>query len=247
MNNGKESIGIGDLAEVFGVKEPGQKADGVTLPEEKRPALQSETKKSEGVTGGLPELPGPEYVRQVNIAPDIARPDEIELPAPVLQPSGDYLFAREDAVVQVLAVFEELRRTLYAEVSAHADKKAVDNMMLRSLEKNAACHPVLKDCSWSSAGDLKTDGSVDTERFMKNISAEPVSSQEKSVSEAFSAVAAMRFKSVKNSLGPEKYSRIKNSVLNRMKIIEAGYKKGVVRFMSEEVIEKAVRKAEEAQ
>lgn len=234
MQSGKESIGLGDIAEMFG---------GAV----KKPVEEKKESPAPVLTAAV--LPEPGTDIKVTMAPDIKRLDEFEMPPPipVEDRKPENIFLHEDTALQALNVFEELRKTLYAEVLAHADKKAVDNMMLRSLEKSAVCHAAIKDCSWSSAGELRTDGSVDTERFMRNISQMTPSEQREKTAEAFAAVTAMRFKSVKTALGPDKYDRIKNSVLNRMKIIEAGFKKGVVKFMTEEVIDKAVRKAGETQ
>ena len=157
MQNGKESIGLSDIAEIFG---------GAV---KKQQEAKQENPPQQPIIAPLPE-PDPEM--KVTFAPDIKREDEFEIPPPAPAPAiqGENIFLYEDTALQALNVFEELRKTLHAEVLAHADKKAVDNMMLRSLEKSAVCHTAIKDCSWSSAGELRTDGSVDTERFMKNIS-----------------------------------------------------------------------------
>ncbi|HDQ26777.1 MAG TPA: hypothetical protein ENN43_08555 [bacterium] len=145
----------------------------------------------------------------------------------------------------VFLLFEEIRGALQAELYAMIDIKSTDNMLLRSLEKTAVNYGFLKNANFDDEGRLRQDGSIDFKRVEKNMSAGAFSQNE--IKSGLEALFYMRIKAVKDGLGAEKYSHIKNGVMKKMGVAEGGYKAAVFSFVKDGIINSAFKKAEEAQ
>lgn len=159
------------------------------------------------------------------------------------QPAAGFGFYGETEKAAMIKMYEEISEELRSILMSSISEKAVNNMMLRSLEKTALVHPVLKNTNWGSDGKLKEDGSVNFERFMKNI--EQMESEK--IEKVFSAMMellAMRLKAIKTGTGVESYKKVSAAINRKLMIIEAGYPKAVSVPVRNKVVEAAIKKAE---
>jgi len=156
-------------------------------------------------------------------------------------------FLNERTLMQVLEVFDEVRKIVEAELSAFIEQKAISHMMLRTLEKTAVSFIILKNSNWNSGGKLRENGSIDIERVIKNTETYNSQIQEldKEVEEALKTIFYMRIKSVRLGLGKERYAVLKEKLMTKLNIIKAGYKKEVVNFIKGNVIVPAFEKGDE--
>lgn len=179
----------------------------------------------------------------------IKRAQEIEkqMAAPAAPSLTFADFIDEKTVSEIIHAFNDLKSAFSKELAGKIDQKAVDNLMLRSIEKTSAGFMLLKNTTWDPEGQLKQDGSIDTERFVKNMSAyrEQIQEIDKEIEETLKALMLMRLSAVKKGLGMDKYAEIKNGLLRRSSVIEGGYRKAVSKFVKINILENSIRKADE--
>lgn len=152
-------------------------------------------------------------------------------------------------MTDTLRMFEELRRAMQSELASLIDKKAVDNMLLRTLEKSAVAYPILKNANWDHDGNLRLDGSIDIERLIKNTETcrETIGEADRALEEALCGLVYFRLKSVKLGLGMEKYAALCGSLKAKEKVIEAGYSAGTAGIIREKVLNNAIKTGDEEQ
>jgi hypothetical protein len=156
-------------------------------------------------------------------------------------------FIDEKVITGIIHAYNDLKSAFAKELAGRIDQKSIDNLLLRSLEKTAVNFMLLKNTSWDSTGELKVDGSIDTERFIKNLTLYKESIQEvdKEIEESLKALMSLRLSAVKKGLGADKYAEIKAGLLRRLAVIEGGYSKPVSGFIKKNVLENSLRKADE--
>jgi hypothetical protein len=156
-------------------------------------------------------------------------------------------FIDEKTVAEMIHAFNDLKSAFSKELAGKIDQRSVDNMMLRTLERTAVSFVLLKNTSWDPEGQLKLDGSIDPERFVKNMSAyrEQIQEIDKEIEESLKALMFMRLVAVKKGLGADKYSEIKNGLIRRSSVVEGGYKKAISKFIKKNIMENSMRKADE--
>lgn len=141
----------------------------------------------------------------------------------------------------MIRMYEELSSELRLVLLSLTSEKAVNNMMLRSLEKTALIHPVLKNTNWDSDGKLKENGSIDVERLMKNIKQESGGPAEKTAA-ALMELIAVRLKAVKAGMGAEGLAKAAAAINKKFLIAEAGYPKTVSNLIKDKVTGPAFQK-----
>ncbi|MBN2753426.1 MAG: hypothetical protein JXR81_01030 [Candidatus Goldbacteria bacterium] len=190
------------------------------------------------------ETPGPD---ETNTDDFIKRAKELEKEfakqIETARPLSGFGFFGETEKAAMIKMYEEISFELRAVLMKTISEKNVNNMMLRSLEKTALIHPVLKNTNWGGDGRLKEDGSVDFERLMKNIEQAGDNKIEKTLS-AMMELMAIRFKAVKTGMGAENFKKASELINKKLMIIEAGYPKAVALSLRGRVFEEAVKKAE---
>ena len=156
-------------------------------------------------------------------------------------------FLNERTVAEILEVFEELRTLMARELTGLIDTKAINNMLLRTLEKSALNFIILKNTNWSSAGKLRDNGAIDIERVLKNIDAynSQIGELDKEIEDALHTILYMRVKSIKLGLGKDKYETVKDALMKKIRIMEAGYRKEVMNFVKQSVITPAFKRGDE--
>jgi len=159
----------------------------------------------------------------------------------VAAPAGVVLDETEKEAM--IKMYEELSSELRLTIMSFTSEKAVNNMMLRSLEKTALAHPVLKNTNWDSDGKLKENGAIDVERLMKNIKQESDGGAEKTAA-ALMELLAIRFKAVKAAMGAEGLAKAAAAINKKFLIAEAGYPRSVSDLIKGKVTGPAVKKAE---
>ncbi len=273
MTRDEMSINTEDLGDIFGTVEPAKKApakspEKIDVPVEvKKTAPPAEEKAAAKIVVNkfaemeLAEKASRERKPEVkqepaavdNSADDlIKRAAEIEKEMKAAQdmaaPAGVPATAPKD-IIEVLEGFDEIRRIMSAELTAVIDKKNVENMMLRTLEKSALAYPVLKNTNWSADGNLRVNGSIDNERMAKNIEACAMAHDEaaRTVEEALTGLLFLRFKSVKAGLGRDKYADLSKKLSDKMKIIEGGYGAAAVSALKNRIFTTAVKRGGEEQ
>ncbi len=155
-------------------------------------------------------------------------------------------FLNEEILIQIMEVFEEIRKVIHADLTSRINPGSVNNMFLRTLEKAAVQYTVLKNTNWDSSGKLREDGSVNSGKFLKNVDcySDRIKEIDRETEEALGTLLYMRIKSVKLGLGSEKYEAVKRNFLKRVRVAGAGYKSGVINFIKNRVIEPAVKRAD---
>jgi hypothetical protein len=156
-------------------------------------------------------------------------------------------FLDERTVTEIIEEFNDIKKGFAAELMAGIDKKNVDNMMLRTLEKTAAGFIILKNTNWDADGKLRADGSIDAERLIKNMSAykDRIKEVDREIEESLKALFFMRIRAVKLGLGNGKYEAMKAGLMKRVSIAEGGYKKSIAAFMRNRIIEPSVKRGDE--
>ncbi|PKL91308.1 MAG: hypothetical protein CVV21_08840 [Candidatus Goldiibacteriota bacterium HGW-Goldbacteria-1] len=228
-------LSLEDIQEIFGsvmqVIEPAKPAAAVMPAEKEKPAA-------------ILEQP---YVQENNTDDFMKRAKELEKEfakqTEAAQPVSGFGFYGETEKAAMIKMYEEISAELRNILMSSISEKAVNNMMLRSLEKIALMHPVMKNTNWDSDGRLKEDGSVDFERFIKNIQQFGNENIEKAFS-AMMELLAMRLKAIKTGTGVENYKKAAAAINKKLMIIEAGYPKAVSVTVRNKVVEAAIKKAE---
>lgn len=228
-------LSMEDIQEIFGsvmqVIEPSKPAAAVK-PEEKEYQIKN-PEESE-----MPETDTDDFIKR---AKELEK--EFAKQTVAAQPLSGFGYFGETEKAAMIKMYEEISFELRTVLMRTISEKNVNNMMLRSLEKTALIHPVLKNTNWGSDGRLKEDGSVDFERLMKNIEQAGDNKIEKTLS-AMMELMAIRFKAVKTGMGAENFKKASELINKKLMIIEAGYPKAVASSLRSRVFEEAVKRAE---
>lgn len=147
--------------------------------------------------------------------------------------------------VKVAEFFEEIRKAIVSELEPKIDRKALENMMLRTLEKTAACHAMLKNTNWDPEGNLRLNGTIDMARFIKNVQAcADKNGPDAVMAEAFTALLYSRLNSIKQGLGPDVYSVLKEKLHKKTEAIGAGYGAGTTHYFRNNILAPAISKGD---
>jgi len=229
-------LSLEDIQEIFGsvmqvIKE--EKPAAAVMPAEK----ENTAKKHEEPE--VPENNTDDFMKRAKeLEKEFAKNTEAQPAA-----AAGFGFFGETEKAAMIKMYEEISDELRNILMSSISEKTVNNMMLRSLEKTALIHPVLKNTNWDSDGKLKEDGSVDFERFMKNIE-QTGNEKIEMVFSAMMELLMMRLKAVKSGTGVENYNRASAAIIKKLMIIEAGYPKTVAVSLRNKVVEAAIKKAE---
>jgi len=228
-------LSLEDIQEIFGsvmqVIEPAKPAAAVIPDEKEKPVKKSEAP-------DVLENNTDDFMKRAKeLEKEFAKQTE------AVQPAAGFGFYGETEKAAMIKMYEEISAELRNILMSSISEKAVNNMMLRSLEKIALMHPVMKNTNWDSDGRLKEDGSVDFERFIKNIQQLGHENIEKAFS-AMMELLAMRLKAIKTGTGVESYRKAAAAINKKLMIIEAGYPKAVSVPVRNKVVEAAIKKAE---
>lgn len=77
-------------------------------------------------------------------------------------------FKKEDNISELIIFVNEISKILKSELKKFVNEKQIDNMLLRSMEKMALLSFLFKNSNWNAEGNLRTDGTIDIERVIKN-------------------------------------------------------------------------------
>jgi hypothetical protein len=152
-------------------------------------------------------------------------------------------FADESEVTAMINLYNEISGELGKTLVVFISEKMVDNMMLRSLEKTAINHVILKNTNWDSEGKLHEKGDVDVDRMSKNMK-NAGSASEIQAAEALCSLTQMRLKAVKTGIGAEKYNTAKEAVLAKLKEIGGGFPETSFAFVKDKIIIPAIERGE---
>lgn len=157
-------------------------------------------------------------------------------------------FIDEKTVSDILHAFNDLKAELSKELAGKIDKRSSDNMLMRSIEKTAANFVLLKNTTWDAEGEMQLDGSINIERFLRNIFAyrDTIKEIDKEIEESLKAVMALRLIAVKKGLGADKYAEIRDGLIRRSAVLEGGYRKAISKFMRSNILENSIKKADES-
>ena len=146
---------------------------------------------------------------------------------------------------KVAEFFEEIRKMTVSELEAKIERKALENMMLRTLEKTAACHALLKNTNWDPDGNLRLNGAIDMARFIKNIQAcADKNGPDAVMADTFTALLYSRLNSIKQGLGPDVYSALKDKLHKKTDSIGAGYGAGTAHYFRNNILAPAISKGD---
>lgn len=186
------------------------------------------------------ELPADDLVRR---AAEIEK--ELAVSAPDLTMKD---FTDEKTAAEIAAAFNGLKECMLKELEGKIEKRAVDNMLARSLDRTAAAFSLLRNTGWNENDDSVPEGTINTEKFGRNMTSlkETVREMDKEIEETLKALLVMRLVAVKKGLGPEKYGLIRGGMTKRFEVAAAGYRSAVAKFIRRNVLENSFRKADEA-
>ncbi len=256
MTREETTISGDDLGEIFGSLAAGTQEEPVIMalkPDppvvcEKKPKVVHDkfaqfdlegpsTVKTETTTAAIPvekfDTDVDELMRRAEAIEKESKKDEVSTGAKGVEPA------------RALEFFEEIRKAFLSELEPKIDMKALENMMLRTLEKTAACHTLLKNTNWDPEGNLRLNGTIDTARFIKNIQAcTDENGPDAVMAESLSSLLYLRLNSVKQGLGPDVYSVLVEKLLKKTAIIGAGYSAGTAHYFSNNILQSAISKGE---
>lgn len=224
LDRSEITIGAEDLDDIFGMGNPQSISQ---MKEQKQEELEKSglvvTSKIQGVEPeGIPdELPEDVHVKMYTVD-----------------------FKGETDVLQVLEISEGVADAVRQELLRSVPEKAVDNMMLKTLEKTALEHSLLKNTNWDSNGKLKSDGAMDLERALMNVR-KTEEREEEIIASALSSLLSSRFAAIEKGAGREKYLETAEAVKRKINIIAAGYKKNNVEFYRGEILDPVMKKGDE--
>lgn len=146
-------------------------------------------------------------------------------------------FLDESIIINIFELNEEIRRIIEKELIEIIPRRTVLNMLLRTLEKTAINHLILRNTNFSMDGKIRENGSIDTERLLQNIEKYKTQIMEidKEIENALRALFNMRMNAIKAGLGQKAFENLKGSILQKLNVIKAGYKKAVFNFFMEKI------------
>src|ERR1035437_2866342 len=236
-----EIFGSLTVAKKEGPKIQAQRTETAPARETKTPAVLDRSSEMDkpgrrdiNAGGEVPDTDVDELVRR---AEEIEREEKKDVPAPD---------AKGVEPARVLEFFEEIRKFMVSELELKIDRKILENMMLRTLEKTAASHRVLKNTNWGADGNLRLNGAIDTATMIKNMGLCPDKNiANQTAAEALSALLYLRLCSVKQGLGAEVYSALSGMLVKKTGIIEAGYGAGTAFYFKNNILKSAISKGDE--
>lgn len=152
----------------------------------------------------------------------------------------------QDGIVEIISVVNEITNILKSELKKFINEKLIDNMLLKSLEKAALKSYILKNTNWNTEGALRTDGTIDIERVLKNsvVYKDEIKNIDEELEISLFNLITIRFNSIKAGLDKEKYKEFLINFNKKKNVMEQGYKKPVVDFMNEKILNKIIKGCE---
>jgi len=152
-------------------------------------------------------------------------------------------FQNEPNITELIRLVNEVSSILKTELKNFVNEKLIDNMLLRSLEKMALQSFLFKNSNWNAEGNLRTDGTIDVERVIKNFLSyknEP-EKIEKELEDSLFVLMSFRLKAIKAVFEKDKYENFLNVFINKKNVIEHGYKKPITIFFNEKIFNKIIK------
>jgi|GEM_PF-3027283 len=236
MTKPDNSISFEDIMDVFSAVEPKlAPAKEAEVKVTANPEKEIEIKKPEPASQEQPYTPPPlpEPVYEPAPAETLPAPEIAQSPG---TPQAGALFA----------AYNEAARLIRQSLLSFVNEKAVNHMMLGSLEKTALNYPVLKGTNWDKNEKLHEDGSVDVETAERNALKDQASAVESSC-EALSYLTYMRLKAVKTGAGKERYEQVKAALLKGLEAATAGFSGAAAWHVKNKVIIPAIKRGDDAQ
>ncbi len=147
-------------------------------------------------------------------------------------------FLQEKILLNIFEFNEEIRSIIEKELSEILPKKTVFNMLLRTLEKTAVNHLILRNTNFSMDGKIRENGSVDIERLLQNIEKYKTQIMEidKEIENALKTLFYMRMNVIKAGLGQKYYEVMKGNILKKLNIVRAGYSNAIFNFFENNIL-----------
>jgi hypothetical protein len=157
-------------------------------------------------------------------------------------------FKNENNLAELITFANEEAGILKKELKKYISEKLIDNMLLRSLEKMALQSFLFKNSNWNAEGNLRTDGTIDVERVIKNFlnyKNEP-EKIEKEIETSLFMLVSFRLKAIKAVFEKNKYDVFLTDFIKEKNVIEQGYKKSVTAFFNKKVFDRAINGDEQS-
>jgi len=198
---------------------------------------KTETKKEKPVSVNM--VSGPEDT-EIKSLSDL-NPDMIEKKDAV-----PFKIQNQDGIVEIFVLVNEITNILKTELKKFINEKLIDNMLLKSLEKTALKSYILKNTNWNTEGGLRTDGTIDIERVLKNsvVYKDNIKNIEEELEISLFNLNMIRFNSIKAGLDKEKYKEFLINFIQKKNVMEQGYKKQVVDFINDKILNKIIKGSE---
>ncbi len=147
-------------------------------------------------------------------------------------------FLDESIIKNIFEFNEELRKIIEKELIEILPERTVFNMLLRTLEKTAVNYLILRNTNFSKSGEIRKNGSIDTERLAENIEKYKTQIMEldKEIEGALKTLFNMRMGAIKSGLGQKYYESIKANILKKINMIKAGYKQAIFNFFKNNIL-----------
>lgn len=152
-------------------------------------------------------------------------------------------FKKEDNISELIILVNEISGILKSELKKFVSEKLIDNMLLRSLEKMAIQSFLFKNSNWNAEGNLRTDGSIDVERVIKNYMSyknEPEKIEEELIT-YLCILFSYRIKAIKAVFDKDKYDSFITGFINKKNVVEQGYKKPITNFFNDKIFQKVLK------
>ncbi len=152
-------------------------------------------------------------------------------------------FQKEQNITELIILVNEISNVLKSELKNFVNEKLIDNMLLRSLEKMALQSFLFKNSNWDAEGNLRTDGTIDVERVIKNFSGykNELERIEKEIEDSLFMLMSFRLKAIKAVFEKDKYENFLAAFINKKDVIEHGYKKPIINFFNEKIFNKVIK------
>lgn len=169
--------------------------------------------------------------------------DIINLPETKNQSTEKPDFKKEETISELILLVNEISGVLKSELKKFVNEKLIDNMLLRSLEKMALQSFLFKNSNWNAEGNLRTDGTIDVERVIKNYvnyKNEP-DKIEKEMESCLYMLVSNRLKAIKAVFEKDKYENFITDFINKKNVMEQGHKKSTTDFFNERIFNKIIK------
>lgn len=195
------SIDDSDIIDIFG----GKVAEKEKIKKENTDSSPKVTERKKDVIDPFPEIDEKLIEKQEMV---IEKPD----------------FKKEDNISELIIFVNEISKILKSELKKFVNEKLIDNMLLRSLEKMALTSFLFKNSNWNAEGNLRTDGTIDIERVIKNYANyknEP-EKVEKEIETSIFMLMSFLLKAIKAVFDKDKYDDFVTDFINKKNVIEQG-------------------------